>query len=316
MEKIISIVIPIYNEEKNIPTLYVELKKVLDEINFDWEIVFVNDGSKDGSIIELEKLSQVDSKVKVLDFSRNFGKEAATTAGCCFASGDAVITMDADLQHPPSVINEFLKKWQEGFEVVYTIREENKGASFIKKTTSKIYWWLFSKISSSNSEPHSTDFRLLDRKVVNEFKKFPERGRIFRGIIDWMGYKRTKVEFTAPERTAGEAGYSYPKLFNLAINSLTAFSLMPLRIAGYLGVFITFFSGILFIIMLIIRWFFDPVMFSSVAFLMVVNILLIGIVLICLGFIALYIARIHDEVVDRPLYIIRNKINIEDGRDE
>lgn len=311
MEKLISIVIPIYNEEKNIPILYVELKKVLDSINFDWEMVLVNDGSKDGSIMELEKLSQLDSKVKVLDFSRNFGKEAATTAGCCFAKGDAVVTMDADLQHPPIVINEFLKKWQEEFEVVYTVRKENKGASFIKKTTSRIYWWIFSKISSSNSEPHSTDFRLLDRKVVDEFKKFPERGRIFRGIIDWMGYKRVRVDFVAPERAAGEAGYSYSKLFGLAINSLTAFSLMPLKLAGYLGVIITFFSSIFFVIMLITRWFFSPVMFSSVAFLMIINILLIGIVLICLGFIALYIARIHDEVVDRPLYIVRNKINID-----
>ena len=136
MEKFISVVIPIYNEEKNLPTLYAELKKVLEKINFDWEIVLVNDGSKDGSIVELKKLAQSDSRVKVLDFSRNFGKEAATTAGCCFAKGDAVVTMDADLQHPPSIINQFIKKWQEGFEVVYTVREENKGASFIKKTTS------------------------------------------------------------------------------------------------------------------------------------------------------------------------------------
>lgn len=311
MDKLISIVIPIYNEEKNISSLYIELKKVLDNINFKWELILVNDGSKDGSIIELEKLVRADSKVKVLDFSRNFGKEAATTAGCHFSRGDAVVTMDADLQHPPEVIREFLEKWQEGFEVVYTVREENKGASFTKKITSKIYWWIFSKISSSNSEPHSTDFRLLDRKVVDEFKKFPERGRIFRGIVDWMGYKRARVDFVAPERKAGQAGYSYAKLFGLAINSLTAFSLMPLRLAGYLGVIITSFSSIFLIIMLVTRWFFSPEMFSPIAFLMIINTLLIGIVLICLGFIALYIARIHDEVVDRPLYIIRNKINID-----
>lgn len=308
MSKLISVVVPIYNEEKNIAPLYGELQKVFAGLEYDFEIIFVNDGSQDGSLLELGKISQNDKRVKVIDFARNFGKEIALSAGCHFSQGDTVITIDADLQHPPTLIPEFIKKWKEGFEVVYTVRKENKGASFMKKFTSNIYWWLFGKISSVNSEPHSTDFRLMDKKVVEIFRKFPERGRIFRGIIDWMGYKRTRIEFTAKERNSGAPTYSYRKLIGLAINSFTAFSLLPLRIAGYLGVLISTISSILLAIMFIFE--ITKVMdFTAIAFFVVANTLLIGVVLVCLGFIALYIARIHDEVVDRPLYIVREKIN-------
>jgi polyisoprenyl-phosphate glycosyltransferase len=310
MPKLISIVIPIYNEEKNIAPLYAELQKVLAGTNYDFEIIFVNDGSKDGSLLELEKLAQNDNRVKVADFARNFGKEIALSAGCHLSKGEAVITMDADLQHPPMVILDFLKKWEEGFEVIYTVRNENKGASLTKKLTSEIYWWVFGKTTSISSEPHSTDFRLIDKKVADVFRKFPERGRIFRGIIDWMGYKRVKIEFVANERNHGEPTYSYSKLIILAINSLTAFSLLPLRLAGYLGVVITSISSLLLLGMFIFE-ITKVMVFTAIAFFVVANTLLIGIVLICLGFIALYIARIHDEVVDRPLYIVREKINLD-----
>lgn len=310
MPKLISIVIPSYNEEKNIMPVYAELKKVFAglESQYDFEIIFVNDGSHDGSLMTLSRLSENDKKVKIVDFARNFGKEIALSAGCHFSKGDAVITMDADLQHPPTLISEFLKKWEEGFEIVYTVRIENKGASFIKKITSDVYWWIFNKTSSVASEPHSTDFRLIDKKVADVFREFPERGRIFRGIIDWMGYKRAKIEFTANERNSGAPSYSYKKLIALAINSLTAFSLLPLRIAGYLGVLISTISSILLLAMFILE--ITRVMdFSAIAFFVVANTLLIGVVLVCLGFIALYIARIHDEVVGRPLYIVKEKIN-------
>ncbi len=310
-QKLISIVVPAYNEEGNLKLFYNEIVKVFSQLNnYDYEIIFVNDGSKDKTILKIRELSEKDTHVKALDFSRNFGKEVATSAGVHWAKGDAVITMDADLQHPPILIPKLIKKWKDGYEVVYTVRKENKGASFIKKLTSKMYWWLFDKITSIEMEPHSTDFRLLDRKVADEFKKFPERGRIFRGIVDWMGYKRIKVEFIANERNEGPATYSYQKLFSLAINSFTAFSLLPLRLAGYFGIFISSISFVLLISMFLTRWFGDPATFTPIAILAVSNTLLIGIVLISLGFIALYIARIHDEVANRPLYIIRKKINI------
>jgi len=308
-KKLISVIIPIFNEEKNIALISSEIKTVFSKLNYDYEIIMVNDGSLDGSILEIKKIAQNNPKIKGIDFSRNFGKEVATSAGCHVAQGDAAITMDADLQHPPKLIPELIKKWEAGAEMVYTVRKESKGASFFKKTTSCLYWWLLGKISSVQSEAHSTDFRLLDKKVLKEFKNFPERGRIFRGIIDWMGFKRDRLEFVAPERKNGVATYSYKGLFALAINSLTAFSLLPLKIAGYLGVLITFFSGILIIIMFTTRWFFNPATFSSLSFVVVSNVALNGIVLMSLGFIALYIARIHDEVVNRPLYIIRDKIN-------
>lgn len=309
MKKLISIVVPIYNEERNIAPLYAELQKVFAGLEYDFEIIFVNDGSKDGSILELGKLAEIDARIKVIDFARNFGKEIALSAGCHFSGGEAVITIDADLQHPPTLIPEFLKKWEDGFEVIYTVRNENKGASFVKKITSNMYWWLFGKISSVASEPHSTDFRLMDKKVAEIFRKFPERSRIFRGIVDWMGYKRAKIEFVANARNHGAPTYSYRKLIGLAINSFTAFSLLPLRLAGYLGVLISTVSSILLLAMLILE--ITKIMdFTAIAFFIVANTLLMGVVLICLGFIALYIARIHDEVVGRPLYIIREKINL------
>ncbi len=309
MSKLISVVIPVYNEEKNIPLIAEEIKKVFADGTYRYEIIFVNDGSRDNSFLEIYNLSQRDEHIKGLDFSRNFGKEPATSAGCHYACGDAVITLDADLQHPPHIIKDFLTLWEAGNEVVYTVRSENKGASWFKKLTSHLYYWLFNKFTDMQTEPRSTDFRLIDRKVADVFRKFPERERMFRGMIDWMGYKRAKVEFIANERINGEAQYSYSKLFRLALNSFTSFSLIPLKFAGYLGIFITLISGVLLAVMLITRWFFDPTLFSPIAILATSNTFLSGIILVSLGFIALYIARIHNEVINRPLYIVREEVN-------
>ncbi len=312
MAKLISIVIPVFNEEKNIPLVFEEVKKTFSACpEYAFEIIFVNDGSSDNSLLQILKLSREDNRVKGLDFSRNFGKEPATSAGCHFARGDAVITLDADLQHPPSLIPKFIELWENGTEVVYTVRKENKGAGWFKKISSKIFYWLFNRVSEVQTESGTTDFRLMDKKVIEVFRKFPERERMFRGMIDWMGYKRQKVEFVADDRVNGRASYSYKKLFQLAINSFTSFSLLPLRLAGYVGVVIIVVSGLLLTVMLITRWFIDPTMFTPIAILGVSNLFLIGVVLISLGFIALYIARIHNEVINRPLYIVRERVNME-----
>lgn len=312
--KTISIVIPVFNEEKNIPLVLDSLRKVFSGLTaYSYAVVFVNDGSADGSLDVLKKIATKDTRIQVIDFSRNFGKEVATSAGCHHASGDAVITMDADLQHPPDLIPELLKKWEEGAEVVYTVRKANRGVGWFKKLSSCLFYWIFNKISDIKAESGTTDFRLMDRKVIAAFKSLPERERMFRGLIDWMGFRRERVEFVAGERTHGSARYSYISLFRLALNSFTSFSLFPLRIAGYLGVLITFVSGTLLIFMLISR-FFSPTMFTPVAVLAVSNTFLIGIVLVSLGFIALYIARIHAEVSGRPLYIVREEVNIEKDR--
>lgn len=312
MSQLISIVVPVYNEEKNIPLLAKEVIRVFSTLPFQFELIFVNDGSRDNSLLEILRLCKEDARIKGIDFSRNFGKEPATSAGCHSALGDAVVTMDADLQHPVDLIPTFLEHWQKGAEVVYTVRKKNEGASLMKRLTSALYYWLFNKVSEVQTEPRSTDFRLMDKKVIEVFRHFPERERMFRGMIDWMGYHRVKVEFTASERRHGQATYSYRKLFRLAMNSFTSFSLLPLRFAGYFGVVITTLSGILLSVMLLNHWFFDPTLFTPIAILATGNTFLIGIVLISLGFIALYIARIHNEVINRPLYIVREKINLPD----
>lgn len=309
MSQKISVVIPVYNEEKNIPLVSQEVAGVFSSLPYEYEIIFVNDGSADNSLLEILKLSREDDRVKGLDFSRNFGKEPALSAGCHAAFGDAVITMDADLQHPASLIPELIAEWKKGAEVVYTVRKKNEGASIMKRVTSRMYYWLFNKITSVTTEPRSTDFRLMDKKVVEVFRQFPERERMFRGMVDWMGYKRSRVEFVARERQHGQAGYSYAKLFGLAINSFTSFSLLPLKIAGYLGVAITTVSGLLLIVMFVAEFFKDWWVFTPLSILATINIFLVGIVLISLGFVALYIARIHNEVINRPLYIVREKMN-------
>ncbi len=311
MSKKISVVIPVYNEEKNLPIISREVTNVFASLPYDYEIIFVNDGSRDNSLLEILRLSEENPKIKGLDFSRNFGKEPALSAGCHKAFGDAVITMDADLQHPTSLIPELIKHWEAGSEVVYTVRKKNEGASFMKQMTSWMYYWLFNKITSVTTEPRSTDFRLLDKKVVEVFRKFPERERMFRGMVDWMGYKRARVEFVARKRLYGEAGYSYVKLFHLALNSFTSFSLLPLKMAGYFGVMITMLSGALLVVMFISEFFSKWWVFTPLAILATVNIFLVGIVLISLGFVALYIARIHNEVINRPLYIVREKVNFD-----
>lgn len=305
----ISVVIPAYNEEKNLPLMAAEIERVFASLSYDYEIIFVNDGSTDNSLLEILRLTEKNPKIRSLDFSRNFGKEPATSAGCHVARGDAVITIDADLQHPTTLIPTFLDRWEQGAEVVYTVRKKTEGASIMKRLTSAVYYWLFNKISEVQTEPRSTDFRLMDKKVIEVFRQFPERERMFRGMIDWMGYHRVKVEFTAAERKHGTAAYSYRRLFRLAMNSFTSFSLLPLRFAGYFGVVITAFSGLLLIVMILSEFLDGWWAFTPLSVLATINIFLMGIVLISLGFIALYIARIHNEVINRPLYIVREKIN-------
>ncbi len=308
-EKTVSVVVPIYNEEDNIPLVLAEIAGVFEALPYRYEIVFVNDGSTDGSLDTLRRSAEKDPHIRVIDFSRNFGKEVALTAGCHEATGDAVITMDADLQHPPSLIPDLVAAWENGAEVAYTVRRENRGASRFKKFTSWLFYLVFNRVSEMKTEPGTTDFRLMDRKVVEVFNRIPERERMFRGLIDWMGFRRIRIEFDAAPRANGEGRYSYAKLFRLALNSFTSFSLFPLRLAGYLGIAITLVSGTILLGMLFTRWFISPTGFTPISILAMSNTFLIGIVLVCLGFIALYIARIHGEVTGRPLYIVRETLN-------
>ena len=281
----------------------------LTEIDCDY--IFVNDGSPDDSLDVLRELAATDPHVKVLDLSRNFGKEIALTAGVHEAEGaDAVICMDADLQHPPELIPTLLEKWREGAEVVVTIRISIEKQRWLRQVGSHSYYWLMSKISGLPMVAQTTDFRLYDRKVVAAFKHATERERMFRGIMDWMGFRRVYVEFRADARHDGEAGYSYGKLLRLAINSITAFSLWPLRITGYLGILISGISGLLMLWMLINYLLRSEVLYTPLAIVVVANTFLIGIVLMAIGLVAMYIGTIHTEVINRPLYIVRERLNV------
>ena len=304
-KKLLSIIVPVYNEEKNIPLFYEKIQVVLNSLKYAWEIVFINDGSEDASILELEKIADHDSYVQVIDFSRNFGKELAVTAGINACKGVACIILDVDLQHPIEKIPEFIKKWEDGAEVVVGVREKNKGEGFVKKAGSYFFYKMINQISDMEIVTRATDFRLLDRVVIDEFNKLSERNRMTRALIDWLGFRRDYVYFEANERIHGVPSYNFWKLVQLAFNSMISFSLFPLKLAGYLGIIITFLSGLLGIFIMVDRYVIKELGFSGTAILAVVILFLIGIVLVCLGLIALYIANIHVEVTNRPMYIVR-----------
>lgn len=309
-KKRISIIVPLLNEAKNLPLLMKELQKQFVSLKkYSFEIILVDDGSNDETVALLQLISRRRRSVKVLHLSRNFGKEIATSCGLHHSTGDAAIIMDADLQHPPRLIKKMIEYWENGYDVIYTVRKHSKGVTLFKRFCSYLYYRLMNLISEIKIESGSTDFRLLDKKVVEAFNHLTERSRFFRGMIDWLGFSRKKIEFQAPARKKGQPQYSFKKLFRLAVNSITAFSLVPLRIAGYVGLIITCACFGLLMYMFYTRYYVDPKMFSSLAYVAVSNTLLIGIVLSCLGLIAIYVGKIHHETVNRPLYIVREKIN-------
>lgn len=310
--QLISLVIPAYKEEKNIPLIYAETQEVLKHLKYDFEIIFVNDGSPDNTWAEIQKLAKADKNVKWINLSRNFWKEICITAWIEHAQWDAVITLDADGQHPVEQIPNFITEWKNGFDIVYNKRPQIQWASIIKKSSSYFFYKIFNSISEFELEGSTTDYRLLDRKVVDYFLQFPERNRLYRGIVDWLGFEKTALVFDAKERLDnGESSYNYAKLWDLAINSLTSFSIFPLKLVGYFGLFMTFSSSLLFMFVIIDKFTVDKFAFSYVAALMLINMALIWIVLMALGLIALYIARIHEEVQGRPMYIVKEHLNIE-----
>ncbi|MDQ1283728.1 MAG: hypothetical protein QG620_76 [Patescibacteria group bacterium] len=308
--KSISIIIPAYDEEMNIRPLYEKIAEVLDPFKekYSREIIFVNDGSKDGTGKEIKRLTRDDSSVKLVDFSRNFGKEIATTAGLHYCSGDACIILDADLQHPAELIPDFIRKWEQGFEVVIGVRKKSQSDSQIRILGSKLFYKILNSIIETEIMPNSTDFRLLDRVVIDEFNRFTETQRMTRGLIDWLGFRREYIHFEANKRLHGTASYSFFKLVKLALNSFISLSLVPLKLAGYLGIFITIFSGIIGFYIMIGKYFFGwhfASTFSDAENLAIFIVFLVGIILTSIGLISLYIANIHKEILHRPMYVIR-----------
>jgi polyisoprenyl-phosphate glycosyltransferase len=312
--KCIAIVIPVFREAGGLERLHERLEQVTSTVpgGCRWSYIFVNDGSPDNSFEILCRLGERDPKVKVIDLSRNFGKEVALTAGVHHADfADAVICMDADLQHPPELIPTLIEMWRGGAEIVSTIRVSIQRQPLLRRIGSYFYYWLMSRISGLDMMSQTTDYRLYDRKVIAAFNEVTERERMFRAIMDWMGFRKVYVEFHADAREEGTAGYSYGKLWRLAINSITSFSLLPLRLTGYLGVLITSFSGFLLAWMLFTYFVLHEHMYTPLAMAVVANTFLMGVVLMAIGMVALYIGTIHTEVVNRPLYIVRERVNLE-----
>lgn len=309
---LISIIVPVKNEQRNVRELYKHTRQVFKNMaDYAYEFVYVDDGSTDSSVAAVEELEAEDKSVRLIRLARNFGKEIATSAGLRHAQGDAAIMIDADLQHPPSVIPNFLKKWEEGYDVVIGVRDASeKHDNFVKLTTSRWFYRFLNTISAVEIMPNATDFRLLDRTVVNEFNRFTEHNRMTRGLVDWLGFSRTYVKFVPAKRRYGEATYGYAALLRLALNSIIGMSFFPLRLAGYLGIVIVLISAPLGVFILIERFVLhDPMHlhFTGPSILATFNSFLIGIVLMCLGLIALYIANIHSEVANRPLYVEKRR---------
>jgi len=312
--KLISIIVPAHNEEKNISLFVSSFGPIFDSLKskYEFEILFVNDGSIDKTLDEIYKVidNNNDLNIKVIDLSRNFGKEIALTAGLNLCNGSCAVMLDADLQHPIELIPEFIAKWESGADVVVGVRKTNKDDNILKKIGSLIFNKIVSKISSVDYTSRSTDYRLIDRVVIDEFNKLKEGNRMTRGLIDWLGFKREYIYFDAKPRINGERSYSLKKLYRLFIDGIIQNSLFPLKIAGYLGGAITLVSGIFGLCIIIGRYIVKNSWWQSIShnvILGVLNMFLIGIVLCCLGLIALYIADISNESKGRPLYVINKK---------
>jgi len=307
----LSVVAPVYNEEAILPELYRRLVAVLDGAGLDWELVLVNDGSRDRSPEIMRELHAADPRVKVVDFARNFGHQVAITAGADYAQGDAVVIIDADLQDPPEVILDLLAKWREGYEVVYAVRAERKGETWFKEFTAKAFYRIIYKITDINIPMDTGDFRLMDRKVVEALRTMREKHRFMRGMSVWVGFKQVGVEYVRAERYAGETKYPLKKMLRFALDGITSFSYFPLQVATYVG-FIAAAVAVLGIILTVILRLTGSHAFYGQATTLVAVLFLGGVQLISLGIIGEYLGRIYDEVKGRPLYIVREALGFEE----
>ncbi|MBP7088559.1 MAG: glycosyltransferase family 2 protein [Candidatus Omnitrophica bacterium] len=304
--KLISVVTPLYNEEEVISQFYDRLIKVLSKVNYNYELILVDDGSSDKTLNILENIANNDKNVKIISFSRNFGHMMALSAGLDYSKGDAVITIDSDLQHPPELIPKLLQKWEEGNEIVNTLRIEAKTTNIFKKLSARFFYFLMNRIANTNFQVNSADYRLLDRVVVENIKSMKEHSRFLRGLINWVGYKQDSISYQADRRQAGKTKYSFWRMFSFAIDGITSFSSFPLRLSTYLGLIIAFFSFIYILRTIYIKLIGQ----AAVGWASVLTTVLFmgGVQLIFLGVIGEYLARVYEETKERPLYIVKKKI--------
>ncbi|WP_346985364.1 glycosyltransferase family 2 protein [Chryseobacterium sp. POE27] len=306
--KKISIVIPAHNEEGNVALVYEKIDAVFSGLSdYDFEIIFVNDGSRDRTQQKLEELSHQYEKVKFIEFSRNFGHQPAVKAGMDYAHGNAVISMDGDLQHPPELIPQMIRKWEEGYDIVFTVRKYPKEISMFKRKTSDFFYKILSKMSDVDlTKGGGSDFRLMDASAVEVMRNFNEDDLFLRGLTSWMGFKQTGIEFTANERVSGQSSYNLKKMITFAFTGITAFSVKPLYIAAYLGFLFSGISAVGYGIYVIYS-FITKTEISGWASLIMTIVFFGGLQLIILGIIGIYLGKIFKQVKDRPNYIIKNK---------
>lgn len=305
--KKVSIIIPAYNEEDNLNAIFEKLREVFAGLpQYKYEIIFVNDGSRDKTQARLEELASQFSEVRYIEFSKNFGHQPAVKAGLDYATGDAVISMDSDLQHPPQLIPELLKQWEKGFDIVYTIREYPRQISYFKKITSSLFYKILNRVSDIEIEKGDSDFRLIDQSVLKVVRDWKEDNLFLRGVFRWIGYRQIGIKYTANERFTGESKYTLDKMVKFAVTGVTSFSVKPLHLAIYLGFIFTFLSILLFVIN-VIRAFYLETEVSGWASLIFTVVFFGGMQMTILGIIGLYIGKVFTQVKDRPNYIIRSK---------
>jgi dolichol-phosphate mannosyltransferase len=307
----LSVIVPLYNEEEVIGESYRQLKTVLDGTGETYEMIFVNDGSRDKTWSMALALASEDPNLKLISFSRNFGHQTAITAGMDAAGGGAIVVIDADLQDPPEIIPKMLDRWREGYQVVYGLRTKRKGESFFKKATAKMFYRFLNVLSDVDLPNDTGDFRLIDRAVCEALKSLPERNRYVRGLVSWVGFKQTAVEYVREERFAGETKYPLRRMLALAGDALTSFSYKPLKLSIFIGSIISLLGFAYGLVVIYKRIFLDN-LGQGWATLVCLTLFFNGIILIMLGIIGQYIGRIYDETKARPLYIVAEKINFEE----
>ncbi len=305
----LSIVIPLLNEEKNVMHLYERLTTVLSKMSYSAEIIYVNDGSQDRTQSILEELSRKSVDVKVISLTRNFGHQAALMAGLDNAKGNAVITLDGDLQDPPELIPKLIDKWKTGFPVVYARRENYRADNFLKRWLSMLFYYLLDLFRIASGPKNVGDFRLIDKEVHNRLMAMRERTRYLRGMISWLGYSHAFVDYKRPDRNDGKAGYSFTQLIQLAMDGFFSFSRLPLRIGFFLGV-LSVFIGLGFMVYMITDILINDVYYHLYKILVDVIFIFVGFLFILIWILGEYIGRIYHEVKGRELYIIDKKINV------
>lgn len=308
MTIVYSVVVPVFNEEELIYKTYLELTKVMNLTNERYEIIFVNDGSVDKSASILRDICLLDKHIKLINFSRNFGHQIAITAGMDYAKGDAIIVIDADLQDPPMVMLDMIKKWKEGYMVVYGMREKRLGESYFKKITANLFYRFLDSQTEITMPKNVGDFRLIDKQVLVSLKQLHEHNRYVRGIISWLGFKQTHVSFVRNARDKGITKYPLKKMLKLAFDGIVSFSFKPLKLATHIGALAAT-GSFLYTLYLLYTKFFTSKHLASYSFIIPINIFFDSLILLCIGILGEYISRIYDEARNRPLYIIQDIVN-------